>query len=224
LDEDYIEDLDELLAFESFDKEESIPKPEQPYLSTSDYNRKFNLIKKLINLHKAKQSSKEPWSTYNPSPASLRQNLEDDFSSLYSNSSILTSLRHMKSSSLDLSDCSTDGDRVVVENFNLRADLDISDWCITRQVENMSMNRYKLPKGSIIKSGKVLRVDEPFQSSQIDFLIAIKEQQKQSSKPTSLKITTKLLSPDGCVKAMHTQEMPRFYHEIFKYANLIRFL
>ena len=219
LEEDYIEDLDELLDFDAA----------KPDLSASDYSRKLNLIKKLINLHKAKLSSKEQWSAYSPSPVSLRQSLDEDFSSFYvnnsSNGSMMNGLRHVKSSSLDLSECSMEGDRVVVENFNLRADLDLSDWCLTRQIESMEESRYKMPKGSVVKSGKVLRVEEPFESSQVEFLVAIKEKRERNGcGARGVRITTRLLAPDGCVKAVHTQHVPPFYDEVFKYANLIRFL
>jgi hypothetical protein len=137
------------------------------------------------------------------------------------------------SCSLDLCECSTYGDKVIVENFNLKLDHDISNWYITRQIENMSIiNKYRLPKGSIIKSGKVLKINEPFQNDQIDFLLAIKQKQVDLEgedhstrlKKICLKIITKLVTPDGIVKSIHTQEVPQFYQEIFKYANLIQFL
>ena len=129
----------------------------------------------------------------------------------------MNGLRHVKSSSLDLSECSMDGDRVVVENFNLRADLDLSDWCLTRQIESLAESRYKMPKGSVVKSGKVLRVEEPFESSQVEFLQAIKQKRERNGCRTGgVRITTRLLAPDGCVKAVHTQQVPQFYDEILE--------
>lgn len=143
-------------------------------------------------------------------------------------------LRNKQNScSLDLCECSTYGDRVIVENFNLKLDHDISNWYITRQIENMSIiNKYRLPTGSIIKSGKVLKINEPFENDQIDFLLAIKQKQMDLErkdntdrlKKICLKIVTKLVTPEGIVKSIHTQEVPQFYQEIFKYANLIQFL
>jgi hypothetical protein len=146
------------------------------------------------------------------------------------------SIRLKQASSLDLTDCSTDGDRVIVENCNLKSDRDISNWFITRQIENMSISKYKLPNGSVIKSGKVLKIETPFANDQLDYLIAIKnqlklEQQQNSQSNTKcqvkklcLKIRTRLISPDGTLKAIHVQEIPQFYQDIFKYANMIQFL
>jgi len=141
-----------------------------------------------------------------------------------------SSNRLKQASSLDLTDCSTDGDRVIVENCNLKSDRDISNWYITRQIENMSINKYQLPHGSVIKSGKVLKIETPFANDQLDYLIAIKNKYKSERtskfqlKKLCLKIRTKLISPDGTLKAIHIQEIPRFYQDIFKYANMIQFL
>jgi len=141
-----------------------------------------------------------------------------------------TSNRLKQASSLDLTDCSTDGDRVIVENCNLKSDRDISNWFITRQIEDMSVNKYQLPHGSVIKSGKVLKIETPFANDQLDYLIAIKNKFKTERtskfqlKKLCLKIRTKLISPDGALKAMHVQEIPQFYQDIFKYANMIQFL
>lgn len=148
-------------------------------------------------------------------------------------------LKHV--SALDLTDCSTDGDRVIVENCNLKSDRDISNWLLTRQIENMAISRYQFPIGSVIKSGKVLKIETPFANDQLDYLIAIKNQHKKqeldqqiqqqqtmrptiSSKKLHIKIRTKLISPDGTLKAVHIQEIPQFYQDIFKYANMIQFL
>ena len=126
--------------------------------------------------------------------------------------------------SLDLADCSTDGDRVCVENCNLKADYDISGWYMTRQIDSMAISKYKFPVGSVIAAGKVLKIEAPFGNDQLDYLIAIKNQRANASGEGLLKIRTRLIAPDGSLKAMHTQEVPQFYQEIFKYANLIKFL
>lgn len=135
-------------------------------------------------------------------------------------------------SSLLLSDVSTDGDRVSVDNCNLKANQDVSDWYITRQIDDMPVSTYKLPRGSVISAGKCLRVDMPFVNDQLNFLRAIKIQESRKGeylhnsdlKKAFLKIRTRLIGADGALKDMHTQEIPQFYHEIFKYANLIKFL
>ena len=218
--------------------------PFLPYLSLSDYNRKLSLINDLINLHKSKMSTKELWTMssssnlnsikYLPNYTFYNEDLGlpgDFFLSSFN-------ANHIQASSLDLTDCSTDGDRVIVENCNLKYDRDISNWYVTRQIENMSISKFKLPTGSVIKSGKALKLETPFACSQLDFLIAIKHQiyskkinnyvhfdfKRFDFKKIGLKIKTKLISPDGTLKAMHTQEIPQFYKEIFKYASLIKFL
>jgi hypothetical protein len=135
-------------------------------------------------------------------------------------------------SSLHLSDVSTDGDRVCVDNCNLKTSQDLSDWFITRQIDDMPVSTYKFPRGSVINAGKCLRIDMPFVNDQLNFLRAIRNQQIKKSehmhssdlKKAFLKIKTRLITSDGALKDMHTQEIPQFYHEIFKYANLIKFL
>ncbi len=127
---------------------------------------------------------------------------------------------------LDLTDVSTDGDRVCIENCNLKLDHDVSDWYITRQIEDMSIRSYKFPQGSTINAGKCLKVEKPFENDQLEYLVAIKSQKSkfEDKKQSCVKIKTRLVSPDGTLKALHTQEIPQFYQEIFKYANLIKFL
>lgn len=149
-------------------------------------------------------------------------------------SSLKNNLMHYnikQESALDLVDVSTDGDRVCVENCNLKLDQDISDWYVTRQIDNMPVRSYKFRLNSIISAGKCLKIEMPFANDQLDYLIAIKNQQSRKLeyhssdlKKSFLKIRTRLYTPDGTLKAMHTQEIPQFYQEIFKYANLIKFL
>lgn len=153
----------------------------------------------------------------------------DELSSSMEKNLVLFNIK--QESSLNLADVSTDGDRVCIENCNLKADHNVSDWFITRQIDEMSISSYKFPRGSIISSGKCLRVEEPFLNDQLSYLLAIKNQQSRKMdyhtsdlKKSFLKIRTKLLAPDGTLKAIHTQEIPQFYQEIFKYANLIKFL
>ena len=116
----------------------------------------------------------------------------------------------------------------MIENLNLRANLNLSEWIITRQIEELPVSStYTLPLGSVVKSGKVLTVNAPFQTTPLEFLLAIKHKNQQinsnnEKRKLKLKVITKLISQDGCVKAVHTQEIPQFYQEIFKYANLIR--
>ena len=179
-------------------------------------------------------------SNSNSNSNSRSSDCNSDISKKISNNNELasyTSNRLKQASSLDLTDCSTDGDRVIVENCNLKSDRDISNWLLTRQIENMSISKYQLPIGSVIKSGKVLKIETPFANDQLDFLIAIKnhhkmqeqqQQQQQTMRPNSknlcIKIRTKLISSDGTLKAVHIQEIPQFYQDIFKYANMIQFL
>lgn len=134
-------------------------------------------------------------------------------------------------SSLNLADVSTDGDRVCIENCNLKSNCDVSDWYITRQIDNMSINKYKFPLGSVIRPGKCLKIKSPFPNDQLDYLFAIKNQQSRKFeyhssdlKKSFLKIKTQLIAPDGTLKAVNTQDIPQFYQEIFKYANIIKFL
>lgn len=144
----------------------------------------------------------------------------------------LVILNNVKQEScLNFSEVSTDGDRICVENANLKSEYDVSHWYVTRQIDEMSVKSYKFPRGSVIASGKCLRVNEPFENDQLDYLQAIKTQQTKKTeyhsselKKSFLKIRTKLIAPDGTLKAMHIQEIPQFYQEIYKYANLIKFL
>ena len=111
---------------------------------------------------------------------------------------------------------STDGDRVCIENCNLKLDHDVSDWYITRQIEDMSIRSYKFPQGSLINAGKCLKVERPFANDQLEYLVAIKsEKKKKKKKEPCVKIKTRLVSPDGTLKALQTQEIPQFYQEIF---------
>lgn len=209
---------------------------QEPCLSTQDYNRKLSIINNLIDLHKAKLNHKDLCYSRSNHLNRLTSNDQkiqvikcENEQETELTDHVMSRLKRRENSSLDLSDCSTDGDRVIVENCSLKLDRDISNWFITRQIENMSVFKYRLPNGSIIKSGKELRIHTPFQNSQIDFLVAIKQ---RLNLPTTqinnnrlcLKIRTKLVSPEGIVKAVHIQEIPQFYQEIFKYASLIQFL
>lgn len=234
---------DEDERFLDTEDDSNLPKiPEYPasYLSMDDYNRKLDIVKNLINLYVSKQYySKEPTS---PSTLLTINNLWrqtqtiDTFNSNRDTNNIfsqaLTNIRHgseRDSSCLDLSECSLDGNRVVIENLNLRTSLNLSEWVMTRQIDALPVSStYKLPSGSVVKSGKVLTVNAPFQTSPLEFLLAIKHKNQHvpstnnDKNKLKLKVITKLMSQDGCVKAVHTQEIPQFYQEIFKYANLIR--
>lgn len=218
-----------------------------------DYNRKLDIVKNLINLHVAKSlNSKECTTTTSSTLLSINnlwrqsQTTDNSFNFMSETNQILTqaapiNIRHTgerqrnNSCSLDLSDCSLDGDKVIIENSSLKQNCNLSGWCLTRQIEQMpndTVKTHKLPSGSLVKSGKVLRVHTPFQSDPLEFLLAIRYRNRHFSttqtankkNKLNLKIYTKLLSPDGCVKAVHTQEIPQFYEEIFKYANLIQLL
>lgn len=204
-------------------------------LSAQDYNRKLSIINNLIHLHKAKNSSKGLW--YVRSEGSVVNRFgNNEITTIHSDKIEIIETNELDSdrldykrrqnSTLNLSECSTEGDRVIVENCSLKLDRDISEWFITRQIENMSVFKYKLPSGSVIKSGKELRIHTPFQNNQLDFLVAIKQRLMENTRNAKmcLKIRTKLISPDGIVKAVHVQEVPQFYQEIFKYASLIQFL
>lgn len=156
----------------------------------------------------------------------------DDVSSTSSSSSLRMyrrpplNRRH-KSSALGLIECSCEGDRVGVENCDLKRDCDLTGWVLERCVDGLDETvECSLPAGSVVRSGKVLRLDEPFgrraHRHVEELLTAIK-----FTDPTihsRLTITTRLLAPDRTLMASHTQEIPHFYREIFKYANLIRFL
>ena len=228
------------------EEDDILSKMPETCMSVDDYNRKIEIVKSLINLHVSKQSYSRETLTSTSSTLLTINNLWRqtqtvdgfNFNSEANNilTQALTNIRHggeRENSSLNLSDCSLDGDRVVIENSNLRANYNLSDWYLTREIENMPVCTYKLPCGSIVKSGKVLRVHTPFQSSPLEFLLAIKHRNRHTSNSStssnnknkfSLKIITKLLSQDGSLKAVHTQEIPQFYQEIFKYASLIRLL
>ncbi|CAF0729272.1 unnamed protein product [Brachionus calyciflorus] len=186
-----------------------------------DYNRKLEIINNLIDLHKAKSSSRDLWQVKNSKSILSIDKIEPQ--ALIVCEREAENLKR-ENSSLDLAECSTDGGKVVVENCSLKLDRDISNWFITRQIDDMSVFKYRLPNGSIIKSGKDLKIPTPFQNNELDFLIAIKQKINDNENYAKLKIRTKLVSPDGIVKAVHTQEIPQFYHEIFKYASLIQFL
>ena len=135
--------------------------------------------------------------------------------------------RHQASSSLGLVECSCEGDRISVENCDLKRDCDLTGWVLERYVDGVGETaECILPPGSRVRSGKVLRVDEPFgrraNRHVEELLTAIKINDHCQSR--RLTITTRLLAPDRTLMVSHTQEIPHFYHEIFKYANLIRFL
>lgn len=205
---DYDEDLDDLDDLSQDKKDEST------------YNRKLTIISNLIDLHKAKSTSKDLWHVKNSK--SIETHQASDLEIIVCESEPDTLYR--QSSSLDLRDCSTDGGKVVVENCSLKLDRDISNWFITRQIDDMSVFKYRLPSGSIIKCGKELRIPTPFRNNELQFLMAIKQKLSENERYSKLKIRTKLVSPEGIVKAVHIQEVPQFYHEIFKYASLIQFL
>ncbi|RNA37090.1 hypothetical protein BpHYR1_046213 [Brachionus plicatilis] len=202
---DYDEELDDLDDLSHDKKDEST------------YNRKLTIISNLIDLHKAKSSSKDLWHVKNS------KSIQDTHSEIVVCEPEPDTL-FRQSSSLDLRDCSTDGGKLVVENCSLKLDRDISNWFITRQIDDMSVFKYRLPSGSVIKSGKELRIPTPFRNNELEFLAAIKQKLGENERYSRLKIRTKLISPEGIVKAVHIQEVPQFYHEIFKYASLIQFL
>lgn len=203
---DYEEELDDLDDLSSDKKDEST------------YNRKLTIISNLIDLHKAKSSSKDLWHV------KKSHSIQDSEDSEIEVCEPEPNTLYRKSSSLDLRDCSTDGGKVVVENCSLKLDTDISNWFITRQIDDMSVFKYRLPTGSIIKCGKELRIPTPFRNIELEFLMAIKQKLNENERYSKLKIRTKLVSPEGIVKAVHIQEVPQYYHEIFKYASLIQFL
>ena len=176
-----------------------------------DYVRKLHLISNLINLHKTKTSYR---------------NCKQQLSSQNTQTNSLTNNKSVQTSSpttLKLYECTCDGDLVTIENCNFKTDHDLSDWIITRQIDNMPSSNYKIPSGSICKSGKVLCVKTLF-NDQLDFLYAIKKAIDSTRKNNiSIRINTKLISPNGEIISLHTQEIPEFYREIFKCANLIGF-
>lgn len=197
-------------------------------LSVKDYNRKMALIHELISFHKTRSMGNSANS--NPRNTNCRRIIQEAMSQ--QNDQLVAHLPSTLSSSLDLSECSMEGDQVSVENCNLRQDRDISNWVLTRHVENMpTVSKYRFPVGSVINAGKVLRIDAPFHSDLLDLLLAVgkkrAEKASHSKKTTTtmstvkVRIKTRLIAPDGSVKAIHTQETPQFYEEIFKYANLI---
>jgi hypothetical protein len=203
-------------------------------MSIKDYNRKLGLINELVNLHKAKSMCKDCFffrdNSINNPPIANANSANSTMFHLDELDTEMTCgpIRTSKlNNSIDLSECSFEGDRVSVENSNLKLDRDVSKWCLTRQIENLStVCKYELPDGTVIKSGKSLRIEAPFTTSQLDFLLAIRkmketESQSGGSNRFCIKIRTKLIAPDGTVKALHTQEIPQFYQEIFRYANLI---
>ena len=183
---------------------------EQDRTSSEDYNRKLNLISNLINLHKNKNSYCN------------RKNQQQNSIQINNNKKTLN--YHHYPTTLNLYECTCDGDLVTIENCDFKLDHDLSDWIITRQIDNMSSISYRIPSGSICKSGKVLSLKTLF-NDQLNFLYAIQKIADNSStnKNISIRINTKLISPNGQIISSHTQEIPQFYQEIFKYANLIGF-
>jgi len=178
-----------------------------------DHDRKLSLITELIDLHKSR--SLNTTFKYLSSPTGYE---------LTSDSGL--ELYHVKQDScLDLTDVSTDGERVCVENCSLKKDHDVSDWCITRQIEDMSVRSYKFPQGSTVTAGKCLKVERPFANDQMEYLVAMRSQAgAEEKRQPRVRIRTRLVAPDGTLKALHTQEIPQFYQEIFKYASLIEFV
>lgn len=227
----------------------------------SDYNRKLALITDLINLHKSKTSGRTSitdaaaaWTP--PAPTSLSDLEEEPLissSSLYpyktrvmtlettaaaaesSWSSIMSNCR--RSTSLGLVECTCEGDRVCVENCDLKRDCDLAGWLIERSVvggeQHDSTTKVHnttscaiLPAGSVVRSGKCLRVDMPFgaRHNHVRELLAAVAKSSSSSRRGGVTVVTRLLAPDRTLVAAHHQEIPHFYREIFKYANLIQFL
>jgi hypothetical protein len=164
-----------------------------------DYNRKLYLITNLIDFHKKsnKDSIKSPVSSTKPS-------------------------KH----ALNIYDCAYDGDFVSIENRNFKTDYNIKDYSITRQIENMPMLTYTIQNEIVIKSGSVNSFKTKF-NDQLNFLIAIKntvaELSKKNLNKIPVKINTNLIEPNGTVVSTHSQHVPEFYYDIFKYANLIQF-
>jgi hypothetical protein len=177
------------------------PFPQQH--DNEDYSRKLHLISNLINLHKTKNNYR----------ARKQQQVNSFIKKRFNDNSTF----------LQLYECTCDGDLVTIENCNLKADHDVSEWIVTRQIDNMPLLSYKIPAGSVCKSGKVLCVKTMF-NDQIDFLHAIKNIEAKNEASFCIRIHTKLISNDGKIISSHLQEIPQFYREIFKYANLIGFL
>ena len=189
-----------------------------------DFSRKLHLISNLINLHKTKNS-------YHNRKNQQQQQQNNNYQQpvQISNSIRKTSnFDNDYSMALNLYECSCDGDLVTIENCDFKLDHDLSDWIVTRQIDNMPIISYKIPTGSICKSGKVFCAKTLF-NDQLNFLYAIKKITDNSTSVTnnnkniSIRINTKLISPNGKLVSLHTQEIPQFYQEIFKYANLIGF-
>jgi hypothetical protein len=226
-------------------------------MSIKDYNRKLGLINELITLHKAKTSSSFSTTCSPPPPALSTDTLMFRSNDMLSQQMTTTTTTTTTSttallrphepsdtrittakpttktpSALDLAECTAEGERVCVANASLRADRDLSRWTLTRHVEHMpaaAARRHELPDGTVVRSGKALRLDWPFGSgSHLDFLLAIRNklhyesrQSQRGNRRFCIKVHTRLVAPDGTVKALHTQEIPQFYQEIFHYANLI---
>jgi len=217
-------------------------------LPASDYNRKLALITDLINLHKSKSSSYNTTTTntnndvwYNNSTTTTTQQSPQKPSSKERQNSPTSTRRRQSQqqqrilhhshhrSSLGLIECSYEGDRVSVENCDLRRDCDLTGWLLERRIdglvdvdEELVVVESTLPASSVVRSGKALCILQPFgrRHNHIEeILTALK---LASSAP--LTITTRLLTPDRIPVAAHTQEVPHFYREIFKYANLIHFV
>jgi len=224
----------------------NLKEEEKCFHNNSDHTHKTDLFDDKLANYTIFDCNNDSHHSYISNSCSNSNNISNHFNNNNNEStSSYTSNRLKQTSSLDLTDCSTDGDRVIVENCNLKSDRDISNWLLTRQIENMSISKYQLPIGSVIKSGKVLKIETPFANDQLDYLIAIKNhqhkqqdyhhhQQQQPQPPQQqtirpgkklcLKIRTKLISPDGTLKAQHIQEIPQFYQDIFKYDSMIQFL
>jgi len=68
-------------------------------------------------------------------------------------------------------------------------------------------------------------VERPFANDQMEYLVAMRSQAGgEEQRQPRVRIRTRLVAPDGTLKALHTQEIPQFYQEIFKYASLIEFV
>jgi hypothetical protein len=192
------------------DFSDSTPQPAST--SSSSLNRKLNLLDDLITFHKSK-------SLY------MNSNTNNETNNLQRE--ILA--RRRNSGGLDFSECSIEGDLIILENCNLKLDCDLTGWMLTRQIENMShVMRYELPNRSLVKSGKVFKIHAPFRTNSLEFLQAIKKHLEEvgesSSNSIRIKVRTRLMSPDGRYKVTHTQEIPQFYLKVYRYANLIKIL
>lgn len=204
-----------------------------------DYNRKLYLIKNLISLHKVKNNSNNSNNNSNNSNnnGSSNNNNNNTNSLVNCNLNVKRSSINSEYPTLHIYESTLDGDLVTIENSNLKFDFNLSNWLITRQIDNMPELTYKIPENSVCKCGKLLTLKTLF-NDQLDFLYAIKQTidsttvKKTNSYGSggdslmnyySIKITTRLISPDGKLASIHAQEIPQYYKDIFKYANLIEF-